>query len=198
MVIKGIYKNITESLKLVCFFYGVLAFLFLFTFLFDYDANLKWAIGIILCSNFLIALFTQISPFILFTLFEKGNNPEKHSEDHLYKYFRVCSIRCIAGLLEMVFYTISFAINSVILIVGYLVLKTLSYWAPEKLKHENKNHKDLSYSNNVKEGLSTANLRIAVVLSLIASLIASYFLFQFLQSSTIFNLSNHFLFGVGQ
>jgi hypothetical protein len=87
---------------------------------------------------------------------------------NLYKTQQSCVIRCSAGILEMAFYTIFFAIGLWGIIAGYLLMKGLSLWEPAKKDEEAK-------------GLSTASLRIAVVLSLIIALFASQYLFNYLQ-----------------
>src|SRR3989344_3556534 len=145
--------------------------------------------------NFLyliIALTTQKLQYILLKLKEQSyekktkedpnhKNEEINREIFLYSTIQECSIRCSAGILEMVFYTIAFATNTIGLVVGYLVLKVVSVWKSDK--------------DQKSEGLFTGVLRIAIILSLLFSLFASYFLFKYLQSfPAIFKMCNHFLF----
>ncbi|HLD38213.1 MAG: hypothetical protein US35_C0014G0020 [Parcubacteria group bacterium GW2011_GWA2_37_10] len=150
------------------------------------------ASAVIFLGNLIIALTTQKLQYILLKLKEQSyekktkedpnhKNEEINREIFLYSTIQECSIRCSAGILEMVFYTIAFATNTIGLVVGYLVLKVVSVWKSDK--------------DQKSEGLFTGVLRIAIILSLLFSLFASYFLFKYLQSfPAIFKMCNHFLF----
>lgn len=102
-----------------------------------------------------------------------------------------CFIRCSAGLLEITLYAIFFAVGLGSIVIGYLVLKTLSVWKGYKKDEEERGNR---YTFQKREGIHTGVLRIATVLSLSFSLMSSYFLFKFLQQFSTFKLTNHFLF----
>lgn len=71
-------------------------------------------------------------------------------------------IRSLAGLLEIIFYTITITFGWFTILAGFLFMKGLSVW-----KHD---------SNPNLEGASTGILRIAVILSLLGSIIISVYL----------------------
>jgi len=118
---------------------------------------------VMLSGNIFLALFTQTSNYVA----EKYATEIK-SRDFVYQNFTDCFFRGLAGLLEIVFYTISFATNLSSLVAGYLLLKTVSIW------------QDKDNYNNKKEGLHTAILRSAIVISLLVSLVASYYLAKYI------------------
>jgi|GEM_PF-3393442 len=182
-------KKITNStIKNLFIFYILIIVLFSIVFFLywlykKFDINLLIAFAIIIAGNAIIALFTQILHSVILKNIAPAKNlaEETQNKERAFSYFNFqeCFIRCFAGLLEMIFYTISFAIGRVELIAGYLILKTLSIWRVEDPK---------------KEGVHAAVLRIAVVMSLIFSLWASYYSFYFLKDLNIFVLDKHFLF----
>lgn len=170
-------KNLPQRLFLRSSF-RVVVFYLLVLAIFFYPAKyykLETVFSIILLGNFCIAIITQI-----FHYYSENNDGKNCFDKFSYQNFEDCCVRCSAGISEMIFYTISFAINADFLIAGYLIMKSLSIW-------QNKD-------DPVKEGRHTSVHRIGVVLSLIISLWASYFLFIYLQKYQIFNLTNHFLF----
>jgi hypothetical protein len=87
---------------------------------------------------------------------------EQYIKDHLNQFPEDTYIRGVAGILEIIFYLLCFAIELPEFIVGYLILKTISAWKKEESKVG-------EFSKQKKEGLSTAVLRIAVILSLIVA-----------------------------
>jgi len=180
-------------------FYIILFLLFIFLFFFIGYDNLSKIIYLILLFNFVISILTQIFSYAI----EKNNidkikendankskdtSDEDKSKDFLYIDWWDCIIRCCAGILEMGFYVFAFKKELPELIVGYLVLKTLSYWREEKnnkeniekyvLKGENGKYKietdkekeiEEYFSGSKKEGLHTAVLRIATVMQILFS-----------------------------
>jgi len=102
------------------------------------------------------------------------------SKDFLFVDFWDCTIRAFAGMLEMTFYVFAFTICEVGLIVGYLILKTLSYWRSESNKLEDGEKRDLirHYTASKKEGLHTGVLRIATILQILFSYITYYFILK--------------------
>ncbi len=153
-------SHLERSFKYILFFYFPI-FLLVFIFYFSryYSSDLFTAISIMLLGNVFLALFTQISNYII-----EKYAIENKSRDFIYQNFTDCFYRGMAGLLEIIFYTIAFSINLSSLVAGYLLLKTVSIW------------QDKDNYNNKKEGLHTAILRIAIVVSLLVSLLASYYL----------------------
>jgi hypothetical protein len=139
-------RKFGPSLLKALSFYGFLSLLFIIVYLIKKDLGL--GLILVFSFNFVIALTTQCLHYWL------GNKL------WFYEKFSDCFVRCFAGVLEMVLYTLFFIIDKHELIVGYLVLKTVSIW---KGKQEDK--------EQIKEGQSTAVLRIAVVLSLVFSYI---------------------------
>jgi hypothetical protein len=171
---------IKKSFKLLIKFYvACFALFFLAIFIFNIsDPNLKKTIWIILFGNFVIALLTQsISSYIVKKEKNEAAAPKDSTkaQDLLYDDKWNCIIRCSAGIAEMILYTITFALGLTDIIVGYLILKTLSIWDPKSV---------------VKKGISTSSLRIAVVLSLIFAFWASYFFHDYLISK--FKVNNSF------
>ncbi len=187
-MLKEIYNStkLRNSIRLIAKLYFLIAFLILvilniiYIFNKNYNINLIWTISVVFFGNLFIAIFTQVLHTVLT---DEDPHIDKVSEKYrglVIENFQECIIRSLAGILEMILYTFFFAINLESIIIGYLILKTLSIWKSE--------------IDNRKNGLYTGVLRIAVVFSLFFSLIASYFLFHFLKSSNIFELNNHFLF----
>lgn len=84
-------------------------------------------------------------------------------KDRIFEFGEDCFVRCFAGVLEMILYILFFATQHYEIVVGYLVIKTISTWKSEKNEQK-------------KEGLSTAVLRIATVISIIISYIAAHYL----------------------
>ena len=134
-----------------------------FAFFKNYNLNLFLVLCIIIIGNLFIGIFTQLSNYTI----EKYSLPEK-SRDFLYLNFTDCFFRSLAELSEVILYTISFAIGFEALIAGYLLLKTVSVW------------QDKDNYNNKKEGLHTAMLRIAIVMSLLISFLSAYYLRKFI------------------
>ena len=158
------FKKLFKSFKYILFFYVPIAMVvLLFCFSKYYDYNLFLAVMVMLSGNIFLALFTQTSNYVA----EKYATEIK-SRDFVYQNFTDCFFRGLAGLLEIVFYTISFATNLSSLVAGYLLLKTVSIW------------QDKDNYNNKKEGLHTAILRSAIVISLLVSLVASYYLAKYI------------------
>lgn len=112
------------------------------------SSNLLVAIGIIFLGNLLILVITQSLHYWL----GDGDNFFKKWSD---------GVRIISGVLEMFLYSFAFGTKHIELIVGYLLLKSLSVWKS---------------GDQVKEGNSTAVLRIGIVLSLLFSIVSAYFL----------------------
>ncbi len=159
------FKNLLKAFRYISFFYVPLVVATtLFYFSMYYNFNLFVAILIALFGNIFLALFTQVSNYVA----ETYSVPAIKSRDFIYQNFTDCFFRGLAGLLEIVFYTISFATGLSSLVAGYLLLKTVSIW------------QDKDNYNNKKEGLHTAILRSAIVISLIVSLAASYYLAKFI------------------
>ena len=129
----------------------------------SYRPNLLIACAIIFLGNLFLAVFTQTANYVA----EKYSTSEK-SRDFVYLNFTDCFFRGTAGFLEIILYTILFSMGLETVVAGYLLLKTVSIW------------QDKDNYNNKKEGLHTAILRIAIVLSLIIALSASYYLKKFL------------------
>lgn len=154
-------SRLIKSFKYILFFYMPIFLLFFIYFNFFNSSNvsLLLACNIILFGNLLIGSFTQVSNYII----EKYSFSDK-SRDFLYLNFTDCFFRSLAGLSEVILYTISFTIGFEALIAGYLILKTVSIW------------QDKDNYNNKKEGLHTAILRIAIVMSLLISFTASFYL----------------------
>jgi hypothetical protein len=130
---------------------------------------------VIFLGNFFIAVLTQLLQYMLLKK-EILDGYKSEKTDFLYNNMTDCSIRCAAGILEMILYAFFFAIGHFEIVVGYLVLKTISVWKSDK--------------NQRKEGLFTGVLRISTVLSLLFSFWASYFLFKFLQGVLVFDIVN--------
>ncbi len=154
-------SRLKKAFSYIIFFY-IIVFLVALTcllFLKSSDPNLLLVFAIVVFGNLGIGLFTQMANFIA----EKYSTTEK-SRDFIYLNFTDCFLRSLAGLSEVILYTISFAIHFEALIAGYLLLKTVSIW------------QDKDNYNNKKEGLHTAILRIAIVMSLLIAFTASYYL----------------------
>lgn len=158
-------SRLKKSFTYILFFYSpifLLVFVSFYFFKFN-NPNLLIACSIILFGNLFLGISTQSSNYII----EKYSTTEK-SRDFIYLNFTDCFFRSSAGLLEIILYTISFTIHLETLVAGYLLLKTVSIW------------QDKDNYNNKKEGLHTAILRIAIVMSLIISLVASYYFKKFI------------------
>ncbi|OGZ73557.1 MAG: hypothetical protein A2908_00435 [Candidatus Staskawiczbacteria bacterium RIFCSPLOWO2_01_FULL_38_12b] len=132
----------------------------------SYNVNLLIACGIVFGGNLFLGIVTQSSNYII----EKYSYTDK-SRDFLYLNFTDCFFRSLAGLAEIILYTVSFAMGMESLVAGYLLLKTVSIW------------QDKDNYNNKKEGLHTAILRIAIVISLLISLVAAFYLKKFINSN---------------
>ena len=130
-----------------------------------YNKNLLAVVGIVFFGNVFLAIFTQISNYII-----EAYNIEGKTRDYLYRNFTDCFYRGSAGFLEIILYTISFSLHLESLVAGYLLLKTVSIW------------QDKDNFNSKKEGLHTAILRIAIVVSLLIALGASYYLRKFINN----------------
>jgi len=159
--------RLNKSFKYILFFYipiFLLVFIY-FILLRPYNINLLLVFSIIIFGNLFIGLFTQIANYVA----EKYSVTEK-SRDFLYLNFTDCFFRSLAGLSEVIFYTISFAVGLETLVAGYLLLKTVSIW------------QDKDNYNNKKEGLHTAILRTAIVMSLLISFAASFYLKKFINT----------------
>ena len=158
-------------------------YLLLNFFCFNFLLEIKKAFWIIFISNSIIVLINHIFHFCISIKLSY----KTYLKDHVFESFSDCYARCIAGFLEMVFYTISFATGHYELVVGYLVLKTISAWGKgeavtvpfdkktndeqETIKNEEK------IMSHTKQGpLSTTVLRIATVIALMSSLIAAQFI----------------------
>ena len=109
-----------------------------------FNTPLFFAFLSILVASTLILIITQILHYLL-------------SSPHVYKDSKSVFIRSYAGLFEMVLYTFLITFHLLEVLIGILFLKGISVW-------QNK-------SNPNQEGASAAILRIAVVLSIIFSLI---------------------------
>ena len=131
-----------------------------------YDANLLAAVLIVLCGNLFLAIATQVSNYII----EKRALEGVKSRDFVYLNFTDCFFRSGAGFLEIILYTICFSLGLETIVGGYLLLKTVSIW------------QDKDNFNNKKEGLHTAMLRLAIVVSLLISLMAAYYLKKYLNT----------------
>lgn len=181
-----------EAIKNILLFFSLVCVIFFIALAVFFNPakyyNLYIVFSIILGGNLFIAVMIQTLHYFLLkrdiSIDQKNDEKEeKDKNDFLYKDFWDCSIRCSAGILEMILYTICFAVNMVELVVGYLVLKTIGIWKSEK--------------NQREAGLFTAVYRMAVIVSLFFSLWASYFLLRYLRLSSfpaIFDLGEHFLF----
>ncbi len=159
--------RLKKSFKYILLFY-IPIFLLVFAYIIFsklYSADLLLVIGIVILGNLGIGIFTQIANYIA----EKYSISEK-SRDFLYLNFTDCFFRSLAGLSEVLLYTISFATHLETIVAGYLLLKTVSIW------------QDKENYNNKKEGLHTAILRIAIVMSLLVSFAASFYLKKFINS----------------
>jgi len=156
--------NLRRSIFFIMIFYlPLFACMLLFLVVFHLtNANLFKSLSSLLLGSLFIALFTQMFSFII----EKYDSIQSGTRNFLYENFSDFFLRSSAGFLEMTLYVICFAANLSSLVAGYLLLKTVSIW-----------QKDY---NNKKEGLHTAILRIAVVLSLLFSLMSSYYLIKFI------------------
>ncbi len=160
-------SRLKNSFGYILFFY-IPIFLLVFAYVIYskfYNADILLVFGIVIIGNLCIGTFTQIANYIA----EKYSVTEK-SRDFLYLNFTDCFFRSLAGLSEVVLYTISFAIGFEALIAGYLLLKTVSIW------------QDKDNYNNKKEGLHTAILRTAIVMSLLVSFAASFYLKKFINT----------------
>lgn len=159
------FKSLLKAVTYIFFFYAPLvALAVLFCLSRYYDSNLWIALAIMLSGNIFLAVFTQVSNYVA----EKYAIADIKSRDFVYQNFTDCFFRGLAGLLEIIFYTISFATGLSSLVAGYLLLKTVSIW------------QDKDNYNNKKEGLHTAILRSAIVMSLLVSLAASYYLAKYI------------------
>ncbi len=101
--------------------------------------------------NLFIMTVTQVLHKWMENLDKNKINP------HLFKNPQSVVTRCFAGILELFFYTLTITFGWFTLLAGFLFMKGLSVWKNE--------------GNPSLEGASTAILRIAVVLSLLASII---------------------------
>ena len=154
-------RKLKKSLGYILAFYIpilVAAFLYL-AYSRSYGRNLLVGAGVVIFGNLAIGIFTQIANYIA----EKYSTTDR-SRDFVYANFADCFFRSLAGLAEVVFYTIAFTLSLETLVAGYLLLKTVSIW------------QDKDNYNNKKEGLHTAILRIAVVLSILTALLAASYL----------------------
>ena len=192
--------EIKKSLDLMISFYAYITF---FTMIFynfwsyflGYNVYLYFYILIIIWGSFFVGFMTQKIQWIILT---RDKNPpllDSEHNAHIIKNSYECFIRCSAGLCEIILYSISSVMGLEALIAGYIVLKTVSVWTYNKVNDNKTSNLADPEEGKRKEGLFTAVLRIAVVLSLLFSLFASYFLFKYLQSfQAVFDLSHHFLF----
>lgn len=137
-----------------------LALVFLYPF---HNMDLWIGAAIILGGNLFLGLFTQISNYII----EKYST-EGITRDFLYHNFIHSFFRSLAGLSEVVFYSVFLAMGFESVVGGYLLLKTVSIWQGEY--------------NNKKEWLHTALLRSAIVMSLLIGLVASFYLKKFINN----------------
>lgn len=161
-MIKKMEEKLFKSFGLIFVFYIILFYVFFVVCLWNKDLLL--VLSTIFLGNLGIAVITQLGHYIL----DSKDDDENSKNDFLFDSTRDCFVRCAAGVSEMIFYTIFFATAHYELVVGYLVVKTVSTWKADSSKSIPRDQK--------KEGQHTAVLRIAIVLSLIISLIASYFL----------------------
>lgn len=154
---------LVKSFKYIFYFYVPIFILALICIYKYQDVNLSIAILIALGSNLFLGVFTQISNYTI----EKYSVADK-SREFLYFNFTDCFFRSGAGLSEIILYTICFSTGLETIVAGYLLLKTVSIWQDNV--------------NNKKEGLHTSILRIAIVISLVTSLWASYYVKKFINN----------------
>ena len=177
------YKLLCKSWNFILKLYGVLLLVLIFLYLFHIDSNLLWSLSIIIIGNFFLLSVAQINNWIIEKeSFKKG--PEKW----LFQSFEDCLIRNTAGLSEMLLYTTFFALKLETVIAGYLIMKSIGSWKPgdkDDEEEENKIDKNREYSAQKRRGLHLAVLRISVILSLILSFAAAYFLLKYLQNFSI-------------
>jgi hypothetical protein len=148
-----------ESIYYIVGFYSLI---WIASFFLTKYYNLEQIFWIIFLGNLGIAILTQFLHYFS----EKNNNSGNEFEKFAFTGWPDCTVRCLAGILEMIFYTITLAIYAGFLIAGYFIMKSLSVWQSKKEPE--------------KEGRHTAVHRIAVVLSLIISLFSAYYLNKYL------------------
>lgn len=181
MVTKKEYdkKQYKDSLCLILRLYlpsiiGSFAITVLCLFYFMGWFNFWFGVYIIMFGNYLIAFMTQYSHY----------RSRIDSKENVYPSF----LRCLAGCSEMFFYTFFFVFKQPMFVIGYLVIKGVGLFHDDKnparkvdknpAQEKEERFKLGSPRDNdaAREGQSVAILRVAIIVSLFISLLASWFI----------------------